>query len=106
MAERIAGSQATVLIHGESGTGKELLARSIHRRSRRSEGPFITVDCTSIPDTLMESALFGHRKGAFTGADRSREGLITLAHQGTLFLDEIANASLPPIQASACAAIR
>lgn len=88
-AERIALSQATVLIRGESGTGKELLARAIHRRSRRRGGPFVTLDCTAIPEALMESALFGHVKGAFTGADRNREGLIAQAHQGTLFLDEI-----------------
>ncbi|MCC6509489.1 MAG: sigma-54-dependent Fis family transcriptional regulator [Pirellulaceae bacterium] len=89
VAQRIAQSQATVLIRGESGTGKELLARAIHGRSRRRDGPFVTVDCTSIPESLMESVLFGHTKGAFTGADRDRTGLIMLANQGTLFLDEI-----------------
>jgi two-component system, NtrC family, response regulator AtoC len=89
LAERIARSQATVLIRGESGTGKELIARGIHALSVRARGPFVTVDCASIPETLMESTLFGHTRGAFTGADREAVGLVAEAHRGSLFLDEI-----------------
>jgi two-component system response regulator AtoC len=74
---------------GESGTGKEVAARTIHRRSRRSEGPFVTVNCAAISDSLMESEIFGHEKGAFTGATSSRRGRVELADGGTLFLDEI-----------------
>ena len=89
LAIKVATSNASVLIRGESGTGKELLARGIHNHSRRRRGPFVTVDCTSIPETLFESTLFGHAKGAFTGAISDRDGLVWLANQGTLFLDEI-----------------
>jgi DNA-binding NtrC family response regulator len=88
-AARVARSHATVLIRGESGTGKELLARGIHEASSRRRGPFITVDCGSIPETLIESILFGHARGAFTGATQDRPGLVSMAHGGSLFLDEI-----------------
>lgn len=88
-AARVARSNANVLIRGESGTGKELLARGIHVASHRRDGPFVTVDCGSIPETLIESILFGHTRGAFTGANQDRLGLVAMAHGGILFLDEI-----------------
>lgn len=95
LAGRVSKSNATVLIRGESGTGKELLARGIHANSMRRKGPFITVDCASIPESLIESTLFGHVRGAFTGAVESRVGLVGAADGGSLFLDEIGELPLP-----------
>ena len=87
--KRVAETNTTVLIHGESGTGKELIARAIHDYSKRSDGPFVTVNCGAIPLTLMESELFGHEKGAFTDAKEARAGAFEQSHEGTVFLDEI-----------------
>ena len=94
---KVAASQATVLITGESGTGKEVVARALHQGSSRREQPFVTVNCAAIPKDLMESELFGHVKGSFTGAVRDRRGKFALAHGGTLFLDEIGELS-PELQ--------
>ena len=91
---RVAAKDLTVLIQGESGTGKELIARSIHQHSLRSEQPFIAINCAAIPSELMESELFGHEKGAFTGATERKLGKLELASQGTLFLDEIGDMPL------------
>jgi len=84
-----AHSEVNVLITGDTGTGKEVFARAIHDNGRRAEGNFVVVDCTALPETLVESVLFGHEKGAFTGADKPQDGLVKQAHGGTLFLDEI-----------------
>ena len=92
--ERVAATKFTVLIQGESGTGKEIVARAIHDLSPVCKNPFVAVDCGSIPDTLVESELFGYEKGAFTGADRRKEGLFEVADTGTIFLDEIGNLPL------------
>ncbi|KIM06700.1 MAG: hydrogenase [Sulfurovum sp. FS08-3] len=91
--ERIAPSDVTVLVRGETGTGKELVAAAIHKRSKRNDGPFIKLNCAAITDTLLESELFGHEKGAFTDAKETRKGRFELADRGTLFLDEIGDIS-------------
>jgi two-component system, NtrC family, response regulator AtoC len=95
MVGRVAGSPATVLILGQSGTGKELVAKAIHRNSPRAPGPFVAINCAAIPENLLESELFGHEKGAFTGAITRKIGRFERAHGGTLFLDEIGDMSLP-----------
>jgi two-component system NtrC family response regulator len=95
MIRKVATTDAPVLIEGESGTGKELVARAIHQRSTRNTGPFIVINCSAIPETLLESELFGHEKGAFTGAHVQRKGRFEMAGDGTLFLDEIGELSLP-----------
>lgn len=98
LCQRIAPTKATVLVQGESGTGKELLARYIHAQSDRREGPFVPVNCAALPEQLLESELFGHEKGSFTGAIQRKMGKFELAHRGTILLDEISEMN-PPLQA-------
>jgi len=97
MIEKVAPASSTVLITGESGTGKELVARALHKSGSRAEGPFVTVNCGAIPEGLLESELFGHKKGSFTGAIQDKVGLFRIANTGTLFLDEIGDTH-PAIQ--------
>ena len=87
--EKIAPTDATVVVEGETGTGKDVVARSIHSQSRRKDGPFMVFDCGAVPENLIESELFGHEKGSFTGAHSTRQGVFELAHGGTVFLDEL-----------------
>jgi two-component system response regulator HydG len=98
MLLQVAPAEASVLITGESGTGKELVASALHQKSKRAKGPFVAVNCAALAESLLESELFGHEKGAFTGADRRREGKFAQAQQGTLFLDEIGETT-PAMQA-------
>src|SRR5437588_2640604 len=93
--QRAAATDTTVLLEGESGTGKELFARTLHALSPRNDGPFVAINCAAIPETLLETELFGHEKGAFTGASARKPGKFELAHHGTLFLDEIGDLPLP-----------
>src|SRR4029077_11140733 len=93
VVRRVARADVTVLIQGESGTGKELLARAIHASSSRSDRPFVALNCGAIPDSLLEAELFGHEKGAYTGAHIQRKGKLELAESGTLFLDEVGEMS-------------
>jgi two-component system response regulator GlrR len=94
IVSRVAGMDSTVYVHGESGTGKELIAKAIHLASDRKEKPFVALNCAALPESLLESRLFGHEKGAFTGAVQTTKGMFSQAHEGTIFLDEIGDMSL------------
>ncbi|TFG65633.1 MAG: sigma-54-dependent Fis family transcriptional regulator [Gemmatimonadales bacterium] len=94
MVEKVADAESTVLIEGESGTGKELVAKAIHARSYRRDNPFVEINCTALPENLVESELFGHERGAFTDARERKKGMVELAHTGTLFLDELGDMPL------------
>src|SRR5262245_55431144 len=95
LARKVAGTDASVFISGESGTGKEVIAQFIHQYSRRAHKAIVPINCAALPEGLLESELFGHRKGAFTGADRDKPGLLETANGGTLFLDELTEMSMP-----------
>src|SRR5581483_10181306 len=95
LAGRVAPTDASVMITGESGTGKEMIAQYIHAHSRRAKKRLLPINCAALPEPLLESEMFGHRKGSFTGADREKQGLLEAAHGGTLFLDELTEMSLP-----------
>ena len=103
--EQVAGSATTVLIRGESGVGKELVARALHEQSPRKGKAFVKFNCAALPESIIESELFGHEKGAFTGAVSMRKGRFEIADGGTIFLDEIGDLS-PPTQSSCCASCR
>ena len=105
LIKQVAETRTSVLITGESGTGKELIARAIHELSVRGDKPFVVINCGGIPETLLESELFGHKKGSFTGATATRSGLFETAHQGTLFLDEMAELH-PPVQVKLLRAVQ
>lgn len=105
MIKQVAKTRTNILITGESGTGKELIARAIHEQSDRRDNPFVVINCSGIPETLMESELFGHKKGAFTGATQDKKGLFEIADKGTVFLDEIGEIS-PPIQVKLLRAVQ
>ena len=94
MIRQVAKTKTNILITGESGTGKELIANAIHEESERSEMPFVVINCGGIPENLIESELFGHKKGAFTGATADKKGLFEIEDKGTIFLDEIGEISL------------
>jgi two-component system response regulator PilR (NtrC family) len=95
LIRQVSETDTSVLVTGESGTGKELIARAIHEESQRRDEPFVAINCGGIPETLMESELFGHKKGAFTGADKDKKGLFQAAHKGSIFLDEIGELPIP-----------
>ena len=102
VAERLAKKNITILIRGETGTGKEVLARYIHAVSDRAEKPFLAINCGAFSETLLDSELFGHEKGAFTGATSQHKGIFEVAHRGTLFLDEIVSCSAHSGGTAAC----
>jgi DNA-binding NtrC family response regulator len=95
LAQKVAATDASVMISGESGTGKEMIAQFIHKHSRRAQRKLVPVNCAALPDNLLESEMFGYRKGAFTGADRDKAGLLEVANGGTLFLDELTEMTMP-----------